>query len=116
MKTNKFQKHLRVKEFGMLRGTRLQGVYQEVALRAAQPIMGGNVEADFFALEDGGRQLVAHELGPNEFLLRASNLESRRQRGSKFHDAMIEKRRAHLQGMGHAHAVAFGKDVVSQII
>ena len=62
MKTNKFQKDLRVEKFGMLGGAGLQGVYQELAERTAQPVMGRNVEADFLAREDGGRQLVAHEL------------------------------------------------------
>src|ERR1700738_4652054 len=116
MKTNKFQKRLRVKECGMLRGTHLQSVHQKLAQRTAKPIVCGNVEADFFAREDGEWQLVAHELAQNEFLLRASNLESGRQGRSKFHDAGIEKRRKHLQGMAHAHAVAFGKNIVSKII
>ena len=69
MKTNKFQKDFRVKKFSMLSGTSLQSVYQEVAKRAAKPVMSWNVKADFLTGEDGLRQLFAHELAQNEFLL-----------------------------------------------
>ena len=37
-------------------------------------------------------------------------------RGGEFDDAMIEKRRAHFDGVGHAHAVNFSQNVVGQKI
>ena len=38
------------------------------------------------------------------------------ERGGEFHDAMIEERRAHFDGVRHAHAVDFGEDVAGKII
>jgi len=65
---------------------------------------------------NGGWELVFAQFTQDEFLLRATNLQMRGQLCREFHDAMIEERRAHFDGMSHAHAVAFHQDVVGQII
>ncbi len=49
-------------------------------------------------------------------MARAVDFKGRGQRGGEFHDAMIEKRRPHFDGVRHAHAVDFGENIVGQKI
>ena len=93
-----------------------QGIHYEGPKRTTNPFVRWNVEANFFPLQDRLRQLVPHEFLQQDLLLRAPNLERRRQGGGKFDDTVVQERWAQLDGMGHAHAVRFDQDVVRQII
>ena len=78
--------------------------------------MRRNVKPRLLAGLNGGWELVFAQFTQDEFLLRATNLQMRGQLCREFHDAMIEERRTHFDGMSHAHAVAFHQNVVGQII
>ena len=75
-----------------------------------------NVKTRLLAGQNGSRELVFTQFTQNKFLLRSTNLQVRGQLCGELHDAMIEERRAHFDGMSHAHAVAFHQNVVGQII
>ena len=62
MKANKFQNDFSIEEFGMFGSAGFEGIDQQLTERASQPIVRRNVEANFLACEDGGRQLVIHQL------------------------------------------------------
>ena len=83
--------------------------------RRAQPVMRRNIEAFFAARQHRTRKFVLHQLAQNELERTAPDLEIFRQRGGEFHDPVIQKRRPHLQRVGHAHAVAFIQDIVRQV-
>ncbi len=78
--------------------------------------MRRNVKTRLLAGQDGGWELVFTQFAQNKFLLRSANLQVRGQLCRELHDAMIEERRAHFDGMSHAHAVAFHQNVIGQII
>ena len=75
-----------------------------------------NVKPRLLAGQDGGWELVFAQFTQDEFLLRSTNLQVRGQLCGELHDAMIEERRAHFDGMSHAHAVALHQNVIGQII
>ena len=95
---------------------RSQSVDQEPAKGTAQPLVGGNVEANFFPGKNCGRQFPFHELFQNELLPRAANLERCGQRCAELDNAMVKKGRPHLKRMSHAHAVGLGQDVIGKIV
>lgn len=74
------------------------------------------IEAGLLLAKDMGRQFRSHQLLENDLLPRPMHLEMLRQGGGKFHDAMIQKRRPHFNGMRHAHSVHFGENIVRQKI
>src|SRR5437879_13496488 len=78
--------------------------------------MSRYIESGFAAPQDGGRELVFHQLSQDEFQFRAANLEMYRKRFGKLTDAVIQKRRTHLERMSHAHAVHFRENVVREVI
>ena len=78
--------------------------------------MRRNVKPSLLAGLDRGGELIFAHLTQNKFLLRSANLQVRGQLCCELHDAMIEERRTHFDGMSHAHAVAFHQNVVGQII
>src|SRR5438552_17502492 len=78
--------------------------------------MSRYIESGFAAPQDGGRELVFHQLSQDEFQFRAANLEMYRKRFGKLTDAAIQKRRTHLERMSHAHAVHFRENVVGEVI
>ncbi len=85
--------------------------------RAAEPLMGGNIEADFSSSK-GSRAAAFPASGSRRstFCRRAPHAQIVRQCCGELHDPMIEKRRPHLDGMRHADAVDFGEDIVRKII
>jgi len=56
---------LRAENLAVLLGAMVQGIGQEREERPAQPLMCRNIEADFWPLEDGRRQLVSHQFFQN---------------------------------------------------
>ena len=78
--------------------------------------MSRNVESRFFPGLDGCGELVFSHFAQNQFLLSSANLEVRRQFRRKLDDPVIEKRRAHFDGMRHAHAVALHQNVIGQVV
>ena len=70
----------------------------------------------FLRVRTAGGSLSRMSSRKINFCCEPANFESGRQRCGKFHDAVIEKRRADLQRMSHAHAVAFGEDIVGQVV
>ena len=77
--------------------------------------MRGNVEAFLLAREHGVRELVLHQLPQNVLQRGAADLQILGQRSRELHDAVIQKRRPHLERVRHAHAVALVQDVVGQV-
>src|SRR5882762_11869383 len=75
-----------------------------------------NVKTRLLAGQDGSWEFVFTQFTQNKFLLRPTNLQVRGQLCGELHDAMIEKRWTHFDGMSHAHAVAFHQNVIGQII
>ena len=75
-----------------------------------------NVKTRLLAGQNGSWELVFAQFTQNKFLLRSTNLQVCGQLCGELHDAMIEKRWTHFDGMSHAHAVAFHQNVVGQII
>jgi len=86
----------------------MEGVDQQRAKRTSKPFVSRNVETDFFALQNRRGKLVLHQFLEDEFLLTAPDFKRSRKFRGIFDDAVIEKRGPHLDGMGHAHAVALG--------
>ncbi len=78
--------------------------------------MRRDVKPCLLASQDRSWEFVFAQFTQDEFLLRSTNLQVRGQLCGELHDAMIEERRAHFDGMSHAHAVAFHQNVVGQII
>jgi hypothetical protein len=76
--------------------------------------MGGNIESHLLAVQHRLRQLVVHQGFQQEFLARSPDLEPCRQGRGKLHDAMIQERRAHLNGVSHADTIDFGQNVIWQ--
>ena len=81
-----------------------------------EPLVRGDVETYFLSRQDRGRKFVAHQVLQDHFLARSVNFQRRGQPSGEFHDAVIEKRRPHFNGMRHADAVHFGEDVVGKEI
>jgi hypothetical protein len=52
----------------MLRKTLFQSVEQKRAERSAEPLVRGNIEAYFLAIENRLRQFVAHQLFQQQLL------------------------------------------------
>ena len=76
--------------------------------------MGGKVEPDFGTAHDERWQLVFHQFPQDYFLTRALDFEMRGKRCGELDDAVIEKRRTYLDGVGHAHAVDLHEYVVGK--
>ena len=57
-----------------------------------------------------------HELLQNNLLARALDFEPWRKRSGEFHDAVIEERRPHFNGVRHTHAVDLHQDVVRKVV
>ena len=93
-----------------------QNFLHQRAQAAAQPIVRRNVKADFFPLQNRGWQLIAHQFFQKNLLPRTANLQRCRQRGGKFDDAMIEKRRPYFERVRHAHAIRLVQNIVGKKI
>src|SRR5580700_8420665 len=78
--------------------------------------MSGNVKARLFPLQNRSRKFVLPQFTQHELLLCAADFQSSRELRGKFHDSVIEKRRANLDGVRHAHAIALYQNIVGQII
>jgi len=63
--------HRRPEELRIILRAGSQSFHRYVAQRSAQPIMRWDIEANLGPLQDGLRQLLAHQLFQNNFLLRA---------------------------------------------
>ena len=70
---------------------RRQNVHQEAAERSPEPVMSRYIESRLLAIDDGGRQLAAHQFLQDEFLLKPADLECRGQGGRKLDDPAIQK-------------------------
>jgi hypothetical protein len=64
-----------------------------------------NIETYLRPLSDCGWELIFHHFLEDIFLARTANFKVQRQTGGKFHDAVVKKRRADFDGVGHAHAI-----------
>ena len=82
----------------------------------AEPMVRRDIEAFLLPREHGRRDLVTHQLAKNELQLRASYFEIVRKASGIFDDTVVEKRRAHFQRMGHAHAIRLVEDVVGKVV
>ncbi len=78
--------------------------------------MRGNVEADFLAMNDRGGKLVFHQILQDQFLIASRRFSSWRGGLQRIRRCDDPERRAHFDGMCHAHAVAFCQDVVGKIV
>ena len=63
--------HIRAKDLGILCRALAQRLDQQIAQRAAQPIMRRNIEAHLRPVQHRMRQLVHHQLLENHLLPRA---------------------------------------------
>src|SRR6202034_1213398 len=91
-------------------------VKQKWAKRSAEPLMRGNIKAHFLAIENRWWKFVLHQFLQQQFLARTAHFQRVRQGGGKLDDAMVEKWRPHLDGMGHTHAIRLHQDVIGQIV
>ena len=92
-------------EVSVFRKAFFQSIKQKWAERSAEPLVGGNIEADFLAIENRWWKFVLHQFLQQQFLARATHLEGVRQSRGKLDDAVVKKRRTNLDRMGHAHAI-----------
>ena len=106
----------RIEDAGGGDSVRRQRIEQQLAQRAAEPVVCGNVEAALLAVEHGVGQAAAHQLLEQELGVEAAHLVFLRERGGEFDDAVIQERRPHLERVRHAHAIALIQDVVGQIV
>ena len=102
--------------FGVSRCAAGERLTHQLPQWSAQPMVGGDIEPDFLPLQDRGRQLSLHQILQNRFLAGATYLEARGQGSGELHDAMIQERGPHFDGMSHAHAVDLHQDIVRQIV
>ena len=112
--TNLFFDHFWPKQAGVLPRTLHQNIPHERAQAPAQPIMCRNVKSDFLAAKNSIGKLAAHQFLQKNFLPRTANLQGCGQRRGEFNDAVIEKWRAHLERMRHAHAIGFVQNIVGK--
>ena len=108
--------HVGPENFTTLSSAEVQSIDQQRTKRAPQPFVRGDVETDLLALQNLWRQLVIHQFLEYEFLPGTADLEGSRQLGGKLNKAVIEKRRPHLDGVGHTHAVALRQNVIGEKI
>src|SRR5579859_2383420 len=104
------------KQIGAVDGRGAEGIHQQRAQRAAKPIVGGNVQAGLGAAQHGVRQFALHQALQHDLVLPTVDFHVLRQARGKLDEAMIEKRRAHLERMRHAHAIDFLQDVVGEVV
>src|SRR6266853_4431296 len=83
-----------VEEIGFFHVFTGEGVQQQWAQDAAEPVMRGDVEAFLLTLEHRRGQLAAHQMPQYNFERGIADLQVLRKSGSKFDNAMVEKRRA----------------------
>src|SRR6267378_1523154 len=105
-----------VEQFAALGGAVAERIRQQSTERPADPVVRGNIETDFLALQDGRRELVFHQFLEKHFLLRTADLQRGGEFGGKLDKAMIEKRRTHFDGVSHAHTVALRENVRSEAL
>src|SRR5690348_11810817 len=74
--------------------------------RTAEPFVYRDVETFFGPREDFRRELLTDQFPKNALRSSPLDFEGGGQPGRKFHDAVIQKRRADFERMGHAHPVA----------
>jgi hypothetical protein len=103
-------------EVSVFRKAFFQSIKQKWAKRSAEPLVRGNIEADFLAIKNRWRKFVLHQFLKQQFLARAAHFQFVGQGGGKLDDAMVEKWRPHLDGMGHAHAIRLHQNVIGQIV
>src|SRR5882757_4665529 len=103
-----------LEQFAALGGAVAERIRQQSTERPAEPVVRGNIETDFLALQDGRRELVFHQFLEKHFLLRTADLQRGGEFGGKLDKAMIEKRRTHFDGVSHAHTVALRENVVAK--
>ncbi len=94
----------------------IECIEQQRAKGSPKPVMCGNIEARFAAPDYGSRQPFLHQLLENELLLFSLDFEFRRQRRREFHNAVIKKRRTHLNGVRHAHPIDLAENIVGKKI
>src|SRR5258705_8157119 len=103
-----------LEQFAALGGAVAERIRQQSTERPAEPVVRGNIETDFLALQDGRRELVFHQFLEKHFLLRTANLQRGGGVWGKLHKAMIEKKGAHLDRGSQAPAGALLEDVVAK--
>src|SRR5258705_6125779 len=64
-----------LEQFAALGGAVAERIRQQSTERPAEPVVRGNIETDFLALQDGRRELVFHQFLEKHFLLRTADLQ-----------------------------------------
>src|SRR5258708_33419080 len=64
-----------VEQFVALGGAVAERIRQQSTERPAEPVVRGNIETNFLALQDGRRELVFHQFLEKHFLLRTADLQ-----------------------------------------
>ena len=105
-----------LKEPAMFGGGECQRFLKQRPERPAKPVVRGNIEPTLFSREGRRTEFPAHQVPEDNFLPRALNFQSGRERIGEFHDPVIEKWRSHLDRMSHAGTVDFGQDVIGKKI
>jgi hypothetical protein len=68
-----------LKELAMFSGRKCHGFLEQRPERSTEPIVRGNVKADFLSIEDGWKAFRAHQVPQDHFLLGALDFHARRE-------------------------------------
>jgi len=101
-----------LKEVAMLSGCVGDGLFEQRPQGPAEPVVRGDVKADFASIKDGGSQFAAHQFPQNYLLPRALDLHARGKRVCEFHNPMIQEWRPHFHRMGHTSVVHLGQNII----
>src|SRR5258708_17455524 len=91
-----------VEQFVALGGAVAERIRQQSTERPAEPVVRGNIETNFLALQDGRRELVFHQFLEKHFLLRTANLQRGGGVWGQNDKAMKRKKRAPICGGSQA--------------
>src|SRR5260370_23758015 len=79
-------------QFAALGGAVAERIRQQSTERPAEPVVRGNIETDFLALQDGRRELVFHQFLEKHFLLRTADLQRCGESSGEDRNTMSDKK------------------------